>query len=196
VHCLVPAGAGAQQALAGGSALRLSYRFPDPNVVLSRASRQPQVRPCGSSRPMSVPRLWVHPSVECPESFGMIPTSSCGTTSSVVAIVKASTMILQLPYRQSQGRLSATSGALVDGTIVALSFAAAPPRAQAGIAIAVRTTLSTCSLTRPPKERCRSPLMRLRCRSSPSSRPMSVRVPTYNCNDTCIALSGRVQGHL
>jgi hypothetical protein len=24
----------------------------------------------------------------------------------------------------------------------------------------------------------------------------SVRVPTYTCNDTCIALSGRVQGHL
>jgi hypothetical protein len=25
---------------------------------------------------------------------------------------------------------------------------------------------------------------------------LSVRVPTYNCNDTCIALSGRVQRHL
>jgi hypothetical protein len=54
--------AGAQQALAGGSVLGQSYQFPDPNVVLSRAIRQPQVRPCGSSRPMSVPRLWVHPS--------------------------------------------------------------------------------------------------------------------------------------
>jgi hypothetical protein len=63
VHCCVPG-----QALAGGSVLGLGYRFPDLNVVLSRASRQPQVRPCGSSRPMSVPRLWVHPSVECPES--------------------------------------------------------------------------------------------------------------------------------
>jgi hypothetical protein len=26
--------------------------------------------------------------------------------------------------------------------------------------------------------------------------PIGVRVPTYNCNDTCIALSGRVQRHL
>jgi hypothetical protein len=25
---------------------------------------------------------------------------------------------------------------------------------------------------------------------------MDVRVPTYTCNDTCIALSGRVQRHL
>jgi hypothetical protein len=131
---------GAQQALAGGSALGLSYRFPDLNVVLSRASRQPQVWPCGSSRPMSVPRLWVHPLVECPESFGMIPTSTCGTTSSVAAIVKVSAMILQLPSRQFQGRLSATSGALVDGTIVALSFAAALPLAQANTAIDAWTT--------------------------------------------------------
>jgi hypothetical protein len=58
----------AQQALAGGSVLGLSYLVPDPNVVLSRANRQPQVRPCGSSRSMSVTRLWVRPSVECPES--------------------------------------------------------------------------------------------------------------------------------
>jgi hypothetical protein len=86
-------------------------------------------------------------------------------------IVTVSAMILQLPSRQFQGRLSATSGALVDGTIVALSFAAAPPRAQAGTAIAARTTLSTWSRTRRPKERRRSPLMRLRCRPSPSSQP-------------------------
>jgi hypothetical protein len=29
-----------------------------------------------------------------------------------------------------------------------------------------------------------------------SSRGPGVRVPTYTCNDTCIALSGRVQRHL
>jgi hypothetical protein len=58
---------------------------------------------------------------------------------------------LQLPSRQFQGRLSATSGTLVDGTIAALSFAVAPPLSQASATIAAMTSLSTSWIrTHPP----------------------------------------------
>jgi hypothetical protein len=88
-------------------------------------------------------------------------------------MVKVSAMILQPPSRQFQGKLSATSGALDDGTIVALSFAAAPPRAQAATAIAARTTLSTWNRTEPPSQGA-SPL-----RADAPPLPPVAELPTY-----------------
>jgi hypothetical protein len=96
---------------------------------------------------------------------------SGGPNTSVAAIVTVSAMILQLPSRQFQGGLSATSGALVDGTIVAVSFAAAPPLAQAATAIAAATTLSTGRRANPPKER-------LRPADAPPLPPVA-KLPTY-----------------
>jgi hypothetical protein len=146
IFCTLLRTAGAQPALARGSVIGLSY--------------QSKCRPLQSQSTATGSALRVIPAHVRSQAVGTPLGRVPRITSLVAAIVTVFAMILQLPSRQFQGRLSATSGALVDGTIVALSFAAAPPLGQVATAFAATTTLSTWSRTHPPKERHRSPLMR------------------------------------